>query len=140
MTGLPVSKPESEATQGHFLKVFLQELEAKGQIISYVHIPNEGKRKYEERRNQARQGLRKGASDYDIKLDIRYYVVASVAIEIKTTNGKLSPEQARYLNLVNKPEAGHMGYVVYAHTGQECVEKVGVILNNLIRERAPQGS
>ena len=139
MTGLPDRGYESEATLGHHMKVALSDFEARGEIIDYHHVPNEGKRKYEERRNQARQGLRRGVSDYQIKLDLRLYVVATLAIELKTIKGELSDEQFHYLRKVHRPEAGHYAVVIAEKTGAECVEKLKVVLDSLKRKEAPQG-
>ena len=136
MIGLPARGYESEATLGRHLTSAFRDLKAKGQIISFVHIPNEGKRSHGERKKQGQEGLIRGASDYDLKLDWRLYVVASLAIEVKTIKGTLSKEQARYLQTVHRPEAGHQAVVIQETTGRECVERLHMILDSLKRKEA----
>ena len=55
MTGLPARGYESETTLAKHVKVFLTDLKAWGEIVSFVHIPNEGKRKQAEAKKQAQE-------------------------------------------------------------------------------------
>ncbi len=127
---------ESEANLGNHIKVFLADLKLAGEIISFVHIPNEGKRSIKGHLDQRAQGLVKGASDYDVKLDYTVYTVASVAMELKTVKGELSEEQMRYLQTVHQPDKGHYACVIQARTGHEAVEMFKAVLDSLKRKEA----
>lgn len=87
-------------TESQIHKIVVEYLTLRG--FTFLHIPNEGKRSLHERHRQAALGLSPGAPDLLIfdqpQTGPKYGPYRGVAMELKTSTGKVSPAQERWLN------------------------------------------
>ncbi|HEI6845503.1 TPA: VRR-NUC domain-containing protein [Yersinia enterocolitica] len=95
-----------------------------------IHIPNEGKRGPKAARDAKRLGLRKGVPDLFLALPRGGY--AGLWIEMKTLNGKPTPDQNHWLNKMN--EIGYLATIKFS-----CVEAMKTITEYINNNPARAG-
>ncbi len=95
-----------------------------------IHIPNEGKRGPKAARDAKRLGLRKGVPDLFLALPRGGY--AGLWIEMKTLNGKPTPDQKQWLNKMN--EISYLATIEFS-----CVEAMKTITEYINNNPARAG-
>lgn len=89
----------------------------------FFHVPNGGSRNAIEAVNLKRQGVKRGVSDLILLCARKGY--HGLLIEVKSSKGKISPEQKLFLERVT--HEGYLSEVVYT------IDSAIIIINNYMK-------